>query len=247
VAVAGWIAAASGIAAAVGLLFTGYQVWLLNRQARHERRVVLDGVAVSWRPVHAPSQIENDDRTSKWLYELVLVNPGRLPIDDVHVAWHFPCHVVRLRHDGIVDAPVDTLAMHAPVVVGGGERTWRRHLLIDFSCKNDLSRAYADVTFNDIDGRRRTIAGTGGTDGMPPICPVRRAQASTRARRKARGRKCMPIDTSAAHWFIGVGVPTARGLSGLFRKHDGSVEMSASSSQVRNGTGSRRAASARLM
>src|SRR5688572_13090746 len=123
--VANWIAAASGIAAAIGLLFTGYQVWLLNRQAREDRRVVLDGVAVAWRPAAAPSQIERDDGTSKWVYELVLVNPGRLPIDDVHIRWKFPCTVVRLRHDGILDPPTDTLTLSTPVVVGGGERTWR--------------------------------------------------------------------------------------------------------------------------
>lgn len=151
-----WITTASGIAAAIGLLFTGYQVWLLNRQARTDRRVVLDGVAVSWRPVEAPSQVERSDGTSKWLYELVLVNPGRLPIDDVHIQWVFPCDVRRLRHGGIVDAPTETLTLSAPVVVGGGDRTWRRHLLIEYANKHDLSAAYAEVTFNDIDGRRRT-------------------------------------------------------------------------------------------
>jgi hypothetical protein len=154
--VADWIAMVSGVVAAVGLLFTGYQVWLLNRQARHDRRVVLDGVAVSWRPVEAPSQAERADGMSKWLYELVLVNPGRLPIDDVQIRWTFPCHVVRLRHDGISDSPTATLTLSVPVVVGGGERTWRRNLLIDYGKKHDLFRTYAEVTFNDIDGRRRT-------------------------------------------------------------------------------------------
>ena len=153
---ADWVAMASGVAAAFGLLFTGYQVWLLNRQARHDRRVVLDGVAASWRPVAAPSQVERPDGTSKWVYELVLVNPGRLPIDDVQIRWKFPCDVVRLRHDGLVDSPTDTLMLVAPVVVGGGERVWRRHLLIDYSNRHDLIRTYAEVTFNDIDGRRRT-------------------------------------------------------------------------------------------
>jgi hypothetical protein len=147
---------ASGIAAAIGLLFTGYQVWLLNRQARHDRRVVLEGVAVSWRPVESPSHVERDDGTSKWLYELVLVNPGRLPIDDVHVRWTFPCNVVRLRHDGVIDPPTDTLTLSAPVVVGGGQRSWRRHLLIPYRDRHELIETFAEVTFNDIDGHRRT-------------------------------------------------------------------------------------------
>jgi hypothetical protein len=147
---------ASGVAAAIGLLFTGYQVWLLNRQARHDRRVVLEGVAVAWRPAEAPSQVERDDGTSTWLYELVLVNPGRLPIDDVHIRWKFPCDVVRLRHDGVIDSPTDTLVLSAPVVVGGGERSWRRHLLIPYRDRHALSGTFAEVTFNDIDGCRRT-------------------------------------------------------------------------------------------
>jgi hypothetical protein len=153
---ADWIAMASAVAAAIGLLFTGYQVWLLNRQARHDRRVVLDGVAVTWRPVEAPSRKENDDGTSKWVYEVVLVNPGRLPIDDVQIRWTFPCDVVRLRHDGIRDRPRRTLTLLAPVVIGGGERKWRRHLLIDYIEKNNLIKTYAEVTFNDVDGHERT-------------------------------------------------------------------------------------------
>jgi hypothetical protein len=150
------IAMASGIIAAIALLFTGYQVWLLNRQFRYERRVVVDGVAVSWRPVEAPSRAERDDGTSKWVYEVMLVNPGRLPIDDVQIRWTFPCGVVRVRHDGILDEPTTVLMLSAPVLVGGGQRSWRRHLLIDYSRKHDLIETYADVTFNDIDGLRRS-------------------------------------------------------------------------------------------
>lgn len=150
------IALASSIAAAIGLLFTGYQVWLLNRQARHDRRVVLDGVAVSWRPIEAPSHQERKDGTSKWVYEVILANPGRLPIEDVRIRWKFPCEVVRLRHDGVSDSPTDTLTLLSPVIIGGGERTWRRHLLIDYAQKANLIETYAEVTFNDIDGRAQT-------------------------------------------------------------------------------------------
>jgi hypothetical protein len=96
-----WLAATSSLIAAIGLVFTGYQVWVLNRQTRLDRRVVIDGVAVAWRPIEAPSRAERPDGTSAWLYELTVVNPGRLPIDDVHVHWVFPCDVVRLRHDGV--------------------------------------------------------------------------------------------------------------------------------------------------
>lgn len=153
---ANWIALVSSIAAAIGLLFTGYQVLLLNRQAGHDRRVVLDGVAVSWRPVESPSRREREDGKSSWLYEVVVANPGRLPIDDVRIRWRFPCEIIRLRHDGITDPPTDTLTLLAPVVIGGGERTWRRRLLIDYAQKNTLINIYAEVTFNDVDGHERT-------------------------------------------------------------------------------------------
>jgi len=113
-------------------------------------------VAVSWRPVEAPSRRERQDGTSKWVYEVALVNPGRLPIDDVRIRWKFPCKVVRLRHDGLTDPPTDTLTLLAPVVIGGGERTWRRHLLIDYAEKKELIKTYAEVTFNDVDGQQRT-------------------------------------------------------------------------------------------
>ncbi|MDR7274846.1 hypothetical protein [Catenuloplanes atrovinosus] len=153
---ANWIALASSVIAAVGLLFTGFQVWLLNQQARHDRRVVIDGVAVSWRPVEAPSRAEEPDGTSAWLYEVVLVNPGNLPIDDVHVHWTFPCPVVRVRRGGVRDAPTGTLVLSAPVVVGGGTRTWQRRVRFDYGYKERLIEVYAEVTFNDIEGRRRT-------------------------------------------------------------------------------------------
>jgi hypothetical protein len=48
----------------------------------------------------------------------------------VHIRWKFPSNIIRLRHDGVLDSPSDTLTLSAPVVVGGGERTWRRHLPI---------------------------------------------------------------------------------------------------------------------
>jgi len=149
-----WLAVVSSLIAAIGLLFTGYQVYLLNRQARQDRRVVLDGVAVAWRPVQAPSHAERVDGRSTWQYQLVLVNPGRLPIDDVHIRWFFPCEVVRLRHDGITDKPRSVLTLSAPVLVGGGERTWDRWLQIDYSQKANLAATYAEVSFNDIDGQR---------------------------------------------------------------------------------------------
>jgi hypothetical protein len=151
-----WLAVVSSLIAAIGLIFTGYQVYLLNRQARQDRRVVLDGVAAAWRPVQAPSHPEEGDGTSTWQYQLVLVNPGRLPIDDVQIKWFFPCQVVRLRHKGVTDKPTSVLTLSAPVLVGGGERTWERWLRIDYSQKANLAATYAEVSFNDIDGQRHT-------------------------------------------------------------------------------------------
>jgi hypothetical protein len=151
-----WIAAAASPIAAVGLAFTGYQVWVLNRQARDDRRVVLEGVAVSWHPVEAPSVAEQPDGTSTWRYTVVLTNPGRLPIDDIQIRWVFPVPVVRKRHGGVRDAAATELVLSAPVLPGGAQRTWNRWLLMPFEHKQRLVDTYAEVTFTDMNGVQRT-------------------------------------------------------------------------------------------
>jgi hypothetical protein len=163
-----WIAIVSSLIAAIGLLFTGYQVRLLNAQARRDRRVVIDGVAVSWRPIHAPARAERPDGTSVWKYQVMLVNPGQLPIDDVRVRWMFPCDVVRLRHDGSSDRPTRVLTLLAPVLVGGGQRAWERTLAIDYREKNNLINVYAEVTFNGIDGLQRKNRWPRRSRELPP-------------------------------------------------------------------------------
>jgi hypothetical protein len=151
-----WITAAASPIAAVGLVFTGYQVWVLNRQARDDRRVVLEGVAVSWRPIEAPSRPEEPDGTSTWRYEVMLTNPGRLPIDDIQVKWVFPMPVVRKRHGDVREPAKPELVLSSPVLPGGGQRTWNRWLLIPFADRQSLASTYAEVTFTDMNGVRRT-------------------------------------------------------------------------------------------
>lgn len=151
-----WITAAASPIAAVGLVFTGYQVWVLNRQAREDRRVVLEGVAVSWRPVEAPSAAEELDGRSTWRYEVMLTNPGRLPIDDIHIRWVFPVPVIRKRHGDVREPPNDVLVLSSPVLPGGAQRSWNRWLLIPFDSRPDLADTYAEVTFTDMNGVRRT-------------------------------------------------------------------------------------------
>src|SRR2546421_4056894 len=83
-----WAAVASALIAGIGLLFAGWQLMIMNRAAKLERTVARDGVVVSWRPIEAPRQPEPDG-TAVWLYEIRLDNPGRLPVDNVRVEWHF--------------------------------------------------------------------------------------------------------------------------------------------------------------
>src|SRR4051794_38691579 len=117
---------------------------------------MLQGGAATWRAIESPNRVKHPDGRSEWLYELRVVNPGRLPIDDIQVHWMFPCDVVRVRHDGVTDLADRELVLGAPVLVGGAERIWKRRLLIDFADKAKLMDVYAEVDFNDMDGARHT-------------------------------------------------------------------------------------------
>jgi hypothetical protein len=147
-----WAAVVSALIAAVGLVFAGWQLLLLNRQARYERRVAYEGVVVSWRALEAP-QHPDSDGSAIWLYEVTAQNPGRLPIDHVEVRLVFPCEVRRVHYNGVLDAPVTELTMTSPVLAGGGARAWSRRLRIDFAHHDDLDRTLAEITFVDIDNR----------------------------------------------------------------------------------------------
>ena len=146
--IADWAATASAVAAAVALFLTWRQLRLLNRQAAAERRVALDGVAVSWRAVEAPDHPE-EDGAAEWLYEIAVHNPGRLPIDDVRVRWVFPCEVRRVRYSGHLGPPVGVLVMRAPVLAGGEARVWKRRLQIDFGQRRALRQTFAEVSLSN--------------------------------------------------------------------------------------------------
>ncbi len=70
-----WAAVVSAIVAALGLVFAGRQLLLLNRQAAHDRRVAFDGVVVSWHALESPNHPDADG-TAVWLYEITAHNPG---------------------------------------------------------------------------------------------------------------------------------------------------------------------------
>lgn len=146
------MAAASEVIPVAGLFFTAWQLRILNGQARHDRRVALDGVVVSWLAVQAPDHADADG-TGQWLYEFAAHNPGTLPIDNVVVRWHFPCEVERIRYSGRRGAPTRTLTFRAPVIPGGEHRAWKRRLRIAFACAADLKSTYAEISFVDIDGK----------------------------------------------------------------------------------------------
>ena len=155
--VADWSATASAVAAAIALFLTWRQLRLLNRQAAAERRVALDGVAVSWRAVEAPDHPE-EDGSAEWLYEIAVHNPGRLPIDDIHIRWVFPCEVRRVRYSGTLGPPVCELVLRTPVLAGGDARVWKRRLRIDFGQRRILRKTFAEVSFGhlaDEAGRHR--------------------------------------------------------------------------------------------
>ncbi|MFI5912443.1 hypothetical protein [Dactylosporangium sp. NPDC051541] len=146
------LAAGSAAIAGIGLVFTGAQLWLLNRQARYERRISYDGVVVTWHPIEAPHRPWTDGN-ARWTYEITVNNPGRLPIDHIDVRWVFPCPVRRLHSSGILDEPSPKLTLVTPVLAGGGARSWTRQVQMPFDNRHLLAETYAEVTYVDIDGK----------------------------------------------------------------------------------------------
>jgi hypothetical protein len=150
-----WAAVASALIAGVGLLFAGGQLMVMNRAAAMERRVARDGVVVSWRPIEAPRKAESDG-SAVWLYEVRVHNPGRLPVDDVQVDWHFQCPV-RRRRSGFLEPATKQLQLVTPVLPGGDERRWERRLVMNYAeAEAALPGTFAIVHFVDIEGRRQT-------------------------------------------------------------------------------------------
>jgi hypothetical protein len=149
-------AVASAVVAGIGLIFAGWQVRLLNQAARQERKVALDGVAVSWQPVEAPHRPEPDG-TAQWVYRITAHNPGRLPIDEIVVRLTFPVEVRRVHYSGVRDEPCTTLTLTTPVLVGGGQREWTRRIEMDFAVAGErLSETNAEIHFRDVSGEPHT-------------------------------------------------------------------------------------------
>jgi hypothetical protein len=150
-----WAAVASTLIAGIGLLFAGWQLLAMNRSTAMERRVAIDGVVVSWRPVEAPRGPESDG-SGVWLYEIRVHNPGRLPVDDVRIEWNFQCLVQR-RRGGNLEPPTRLLELGTPVLPGGCEHVWSRRLVMNYAeAEAALPRTFAEVHFVDIDDNRRT-------------------------------------------------------------------------------------------
>ena len=150
-----WATVASTLIAGVGLLFAGGQLRVMNRAAALDRRVAYDGVVAAWQPIEAPREADANG-SAVWLYELSVHNPGRLPIDDIRVDWHFACAVQR-RQSGVVDLPTTTLRLHTPVLPGGGERRWQRRLVMNFAeAQAALADTYALVHYVDMEGKSHT-------------------------------------------------------------------------------------------
>src|SRR5215813_4627893 len=127
-----WATVASTLIAGIGLLFAGAQLLVMNRSTAMDRRIALEGVVVSWRPIEAPRRAEAEDGTAAWLYEIRVHNPGRMPVDDVLVDWHFQCDVTR-RRSGSLEPSTRHLRLTCPVLPGGREHLWSRRLVMNYN------------------------------------------------------------------------------------------------------------------
>src|SRR5690606_20397904 len=150
-----WIALASALIAAVGLIFTGQQVMLLNRQPREDRQLALKGDVVYWRAESDPTSA-NEDGTGSWKNKITVSNTGKLPNDHVQMSWRFRCPVERVHGDGTVEAPTKEIKIFVPVLPGGVEHARNRWLRINYAdAQRDLPHTYAEVVFRDVTGTRR--------------------------------------------------------------------------------------------
>lgn len=163
-------------ATCVALVFAGVELRRSRAADRRKRRVEIEGVAVSWVPVEAPRAPQDEHGQASWVYEFTACNPGSLPISDVCVEVAFALPVRRVNYDGHLDAPTDKVVLETPVITGGGQRTWRRRLLLDYATAGDaLPRTRALVSFTDPDDPSRTqhnvwpkrLSGAEGKDAVP--------------------------------------------------------------------------------
>jgi hypothetical protein len=148
-----WVGFASALAAAVGLIFNGWQVMLQNQQARRDRRVANEGVVVSWKPLRAP-QVPDPDGTVTWTFRIYVRNPGQLPIDNIEIRWYPGTEVRRVQYNGGLDDPTTVLEMDTSVLAGGEGRDWERDVVLSFKNKDALDDMRATVSFTTIDGKR---------------------------------------------------------------------------------------------
>ena len=146
-----WSAVAAALFAGIGLVFAGIQLLLSRRLDSNERRIALEGVAVTWRAREHPDHADADG-TAEWLYEITLHNPARLPIERIQVRMHFPCPVRRVHYSRRVDEATQTLTLQYPVLAGLAKETWRRRLRIDFAADSELFKTWAEITFHDVEG-----------------------------------------------------------------------------------------------
>lgn len=145
-------------ATCLALVFAGLELRRSRAHDRRKRRIEVEGVAVSWIPTEVPRTAQDEEGLASWVYKFTACNPGSLPISDVRVEIVFALKVQRVQFDGHRDDPVDRLVMVTPVLAGGGERDWRRRLLLNFAeSKDALPRTRAVISFIDPDdpGRRQ--------------------------------------------------------------------------------------------
>lgn len=164
-------------ATCVALAFAGLELRRSRAQDLRKRRVEIEGVAVSWIPTEVPRAAQDDQGRASWVYEFTACNPGPLPVSDVRIEVFFAIKVQRVHYDGHLDDPADKLVLVTPVITGGGDRIWRRRLLLDYAGSAEaLPRTRAVISFTDPDDPHRRQENswpkqprtTSGDNAVPP-------------------------------------------------------------------------------
>ncbi|NHA70115.1 hypothetical protein [Phycicoccus flavus] len=141
----------SAVIAGIALIATLSELRRARRDRSDERTAEIDSVAVITRVVHRPVDAETNGRFSRWKYEFVVDNPGRLPISNVEVTIAFEVDVQRVHYDGSHEDPTRALEMIVPVIGAHARHNWIRTVLIPHTDRHQLRETVATVTFETLD------------------------------------------------------------------------------------------------
>lgn len=145
-------------AAVVAAGAAALQLWRLRTDKLDARAAEIDSVSLQITVLERPTESDRSEGVGRYVYELTIHNPGRLPISNVTATLTFPVAVQRSHYDGSIDDASTTMVLSTPVIAPGGVHSRRRTLLIPTVEGVSLDATTATVDFSAADvGEHRTL------------------------------------------------------------------------------------------